>query len=69
MWGGSLEAAYHIDLKVIRNGWELVPFYRYTYEDLQTGGFSGSDANLPTGQGHGSFILSGLPRFRHRKLC
>ena len=64
MWGGSLEAAYHIDLKnVIRNGWELVPFYRYTYEDLQTGGFSGEDANLPTGQGKRQFHTIGLAAF------
>jgi hypothetical protein len=64
MWGGSLEAAYHIDLKkVIRNGWELVPFYRYTYEDLQTGGFSGSDANFPTGQGRRQFHTIGLAAF------
>ena len=64
MWGGSLEAAHHIELKkVIRNGWELVPFYRYTYEDLQTGGFSGSDANLPTGQGTRQFHTIGLAAF------
>jgi hypothetical protein len=50
MWGFSLEAAYHIDLgDFVRNGWELVPFYRYTYENLQTGGFAGSDQNTPTG--------------------
>jgi hypothetical protein len=35
LWGFSLEAAYHIDLSdYVRNGWELVPFYRYTYENL-----------------------------------
>src|SRR5438045_9257331 len=52
LWGFSLEAAYHIDLTdYVHNGWELVPFYRYTYENLQTGGFAGIDENLPTGQG------------------
>lgn len=64
MWGYSLEAAYHIQLAYfVRNGWELVPFYRYTYEDLQTGGFSGSDANLPTGQGKRQFHTLGIAAF------
>ena len=64
MWGFSLEAAYHIDLgDFVRNGWELVPFYRYTYEDLQTGGFAGSDQNLPTGQGRRQFHTIGLALF------
>lgn len=64
LWGFSLEAAYHVDLSnVVRNGWELVPFYRYTYEDLQTGGFAGSDENLPTGQGRRQFHTIGLALF------
>ncbi|HXA09449.1 MAG TPA: hypothetical protein VNW28_05670 [Chthoniobacterales bacterium] len=64
MWGFSLEAAYHIDLgDRFRNGWELVPFYRYTYENLQTGGFAGSDENLPTGQGRRQFHTIGLALF------
>lgn len=64
MWGFSLEAAYHVDLSdVVRNGWELVPFYRYTYEDLQTGGFAGSDENMPTGQGRRQFHTIGLALF------
>lgn len=64
MWGFSLEAAYHIDLgDFVHNGWELVPFYRYTYEDLQTGGFAGSDQNLPTGQGRRQFHTIGLALF------
>ena len=64
MWGYSLEAAYHIELaNFVRNGWEIVPFYRYTYEDLQTGGFSGSDANLPTGQGKRQFHTLGIAAF------
>jgi len=64
MWGFSLEAAYHIDLSdYIHNGWELVPFYRYTYENLQTGGFAGTDENLPTGQGQRQFHTLGMALF------
>lgn len=64
LWGFSLEAAYHIDLSErVHNGWELVPFYRYTYENLQTGGFAGTDDNLPTGQGQRQFHTFGLALF------
>jgi hypothetical protein len=64
LWGYSLEAAYHIDLsRHVRNGWEIVPFYRFTYQNLQTGGFSGIDDNLPTGQGQRRFHTLGLAVF------
>jgi hypothetical protein len=64
LWGYSLEAAYHIDLSShIRNGWEIVPFYRFTYQNLQTGGFSGIDDNLPTGQGQRRFHTLGVAVF------
>lgn len=64
LWGYSLEAAYHLDLSDhVRNGWEIVPFYRYTYENLQTGGFSGIDDNLPTGQGRRQFHTFGVAVF------
>ncbi|MGH8163247.1 MAG: autotransporter domain-containing protein, partial [Rhodanobacteraceae bacterium] len=64
LWGVSAEAAYHIDLgRVFRNGWEIVPFYRYTYENFQTGGFAGSDANFPTGQGRRQFHTLGVAAF------
>jgi hypothetical protein len=64
LWGYSLEAAYHIDLSGrVRNGWEIVPFYRFTYKDLQTGGLSGIDDNLPTGQGQQRFHTLGLALF------
>ncbi len=64
MWGFSLEAAYHWDLQEkVKNGWEIVPFYRYTCEDLQTGGFAGRDANTPTGQGQRQFHTFGLAVF------
>ena len=64
LWGFSLEAAYHIDLSdYVHNGWELVPFYRYTYENLQTGGFAGTDENLPSGQGQRQFHTLGMALF------
>ena len=64
LWGFSLEGAYHIDLSdYVHNGWELVPFYRYTYENLQTGGFAGTDQNLPTGQGQRQFHTLGMALF------
>jgi hypothetical protein len=64
LWGFSLEAAYHIDLSAhIHNGWELVPFYRYTYQNLQTGGFGGIDDNMPTGQGRRQFHTIGIAVF------
>lgn len=64
LWGFSLEAAYHLDLsESLHNGWELVPFYRYTYKDLQAGGVSGIDTNLPTGRGKRQFHTVGLALF------
>lgn len=69
LWGFSLEAAYHIDLSDrIRNGWEIVPFYRYTYQNFQTGGFSGIDENLPTGQGRRQFHTLGVAVFPTPKV-
>ena len=64
LWGYSLEAAYHVDLSSrVRNGWEIVPFYRFTYQNLQTGGFAGIDDNLPTGQGQRRFHTLGVAMF------
>jgi hypothetical protein len=64
LWGFSLEAAYHLDLKnYIRNGWEVVPFYRYTHEDFQTSGFEGSDLNRATGEGKLQFHTLGVAVF------
>jgi len=60
----SLEAAYHIDLgDRFRNGWELVPFYRYTYENLRLADSLEIDDNLPTGQGQRQFHTFGLALF------
>ena len=42
---------------------ELVLFYRYTYQDLQTGGVAGLDDNFPTGQGKQRFHTIGVALF------
>ena len=64
MYGVSGEAAYHVPLGTILNSeWSAVPFYRYTYENLQTGGFAGTDANAPTGAGQLQFHNVGIAVF------
>ena len=69
MWGASGEIAYHVPLGTILNStWEAVPFYRYTVENLQTGGFAGTDANAPTGAGQLQFHNIGLAVFPSPKL-
>jgi len=69
MWGWSGEAAYHFPLGTILNSeWEAVPFYRYTRENLQTAGFAGTDANLPTGAGQLQFHSAGIAIFPSSKL-
>src|SRR5258707_10598874 len=50
MYGYSGEIAYHLPMGTILNSeWEAVPFYRYTYENLQTGGLARLGSNKPTG--------------------
>jgi hypothetical protein len=69
MFGYSGEIAYHIPMGTILNSeWEAVPFYRYTYENLQTGGFAGTDANMPTGAGQRTFHTAGLAVFPSPKV-
>jgi hypothetical protein len=52
MYGLSAEVAYHFPIGTyLGSAWQAVPFYRYTYEDLQTSGFKGSDVNAPIGAG------------------
>jgi hypothetical protein len=69
MFGYSGEIAYHVPMGTILNSeWEAVPFYRYTYQNLQTGGFAGTDANLPTGAGQRTFHTAGLAIFPLPKL-
>jgi hypothetical protein len=65
MFGGSAEVAYHLPLNpflgpVLGSNWEAVPFYRYTYQNLQTGGFAGTGLNLPTGSGQMQFHDVGI---------
>ena len=56
LFGASGEVAYHVPFGPILGGnWEAVPFYRYTYQNFQTGGFAGTDLNLPTGSGRMQF--------------
>ena len=69
MYGYSGEAAYHIPLGTILNSeWEAVPFYRYTYQNLQTSGFVGTDADAPTGTGQTQFHTAGIAVFPSPKL-
>jgi hypothetical protein len=69
MYGYSGEVAYHFALGTILNSqWEAVPFYRYTYENLQTGGFAGTDPNMPTGAGQLQFHTVGIAVFPSPKL-
>jgi hypothetical protein len=56
LFGASGEVAYHIPFgPVLGSKWEADPFYRYTYRNFQTGGFAGTDLNLPTGSGRMQF--------------
>ncbi len=61
MWGTSGELAWHY--QVPDNGWEIVPFMRYTHEVLQTSGFSGLDDNQPTGAGRKEYYTIGMAAF------
>ena len=64
MYGFSGEVAYHLPIgDHLGSAWELVPFYRYTYENLQTGGFAGTDVNAPTGAGKLQFHTVGAALF------
>ena len=70
MFGYSGEIAYHIPLGTILNSdWEAVPFYNYTYENFQTGGFAGTDTNLPTGAGQRQFQTAALRSSHRPKWC
>ncbi len=64
MYGFSGEVAMHIPMgTIIGTQWEAVPFYRYTNQNFQTGGFAGTDANMPTGQGQTQFHDVGVAIF------
>jgi hypothetical protein len=64
MYGTSGEVAYHWPLGTfIGSQWEAVPFFRYTYQNLQTAGFAGTDLNSPTGAGQQQFFTTGVAVF------
>jgi hypothetical protein len=69
MYGYYGEIAYHVPLGTfLSSDWEAVPFYNYTYENFQTGGFAGTDANLPTGAGQRQFHTAGVAVFPSPKV-
>jgi hypothetical protein len=69
MYAYSGEVAYHLPMGTILNSeWEAVPFYRYTYQNLQTGGFAGTDLNMPTGAGQQQFHNVGIAVFPTPKV-
>jgi hypothetical protein len=64
MYGYSGELAYHLPLgNFLSSDWEAVPFYRYTFQNTQTGGFAGTDLNAPTGAGQTQFHSAGIAVF------
>ena len=75
MWGWSGEIALHIPLgTILSSEWKLVPFYRYTYQNLQTIGYAeftgvaGTEISLPTGAGQTRFQDFGLALFASPKI-
>ncbi len=69
MFGYFGEIAYHIPLgTILKSEWEAVPYYNYTYENLQTGGFAGTDLNAPTGAGQRQFHTAGVAVFPSPKI-
>jgi hypothetical protein len=69
MWGYSGEIAYHFRLP---NDYEIVPFYRYTRQNLQTGSVLGFDPvnglDNPTGSGDMTFHDVGVAVFPNPSL-
>jgi hypothetical protein len=64
MYGYSGEIAYHIKPGTfLGSDWELVPFYRYTHQNLQTGGLFGIDPDGITGHGQQTFHDFGIAVF------
>ena len=69
MWGYSGEIAYHVPLGgILGSDWEAVPFYRYTRQNLQTGGLFGIDPNESTGSGDMTFHDIGVAVFPNPSL-
>jgi len=69
MWGYSGEIAYHFKAP---NDWDIVPFYRYTHQNLQTAGVLGFDLanglDNPTGGGDMTFHDVGVAVFPNPSL-
>jgi hypothetical protein len=69
MYGYSGEIAYHFPLgNILGSDWEAVPFYRYTRQNLQTGGVFGIDPNGSTGSGDMTFHDVGVAVFPNPSL-
>jgi hypothetical protein len=69
MWGYSGEIAYHFQLgHMLGSDWEAVPFYRYTRQNLQTGGLFGNDPNEMNGSGDMTFHDIGVAVFPNPSL-
>jgi hypothetical protein len=75
MYGYSGEVAFHIPLgTILSSEWKAVPFYRYTYQNLQTcgyaqpGGLAGADFCLATGAGQTRFQDFGVAVFPSPKI-
>jgi hypothetical protein len=75
MYGYYGEIAMHIPLGTILNSeWKAVPFYRYTYQNLQSCGYgipaglAGIDFCLPTGAGQTRFQDFGVAVFPSPKV-
>jgi hypothetical protein len=69
MYGYSGEIAYHVPLgNILGSDWEAVPFYRYTRQNLQTGGIFGIDPNGSNGSGDMTFHDIGVAVFPNPSL-
>jgi hypothetical protein len=75
MYGYSGEVAFHIPLgTILSSEWKAVPFYRYTYQNLQTCGYgqpsgiAAADLCLPTGAGQTRFQDFGVAVFPSPKI-
>src|ERR1700730_3204322 len=69
MWGYSGEIAYHFKMgTILGSEWEAVPFYRYTRQNLQTGGMFGIDPDGSTGSGDMTFHDVGVAVFPNPSL-
>jgi len=69
MYGYSGEIAYHFPLgNILGSDWEAVPFYRYTRQNLQTGGMFGIDPNNPEGHGDQTYHHVGVAVFPNPSL-